>query len=366
MWGKWALVVPPAACKLAAMKIHAHSLRDRDESLWELLSDHLARVGELAGEFARPFGGEEIARAEGLLHDIGKCAAAYQKYIRELGSSPDHSTAGAFEAFQRYGPLFGRLMAFAIAGHHAGLADGTGDDGPGRSLEARLKDAGSLPDYAGWQAHIPQLTGQVALSRKLAATGNTAFSLAFLGRMLFSCLVDADFLATEEFYAEARGEKIERGGHGTIEALRARLDIHMAKLAAAAGRTPLNALRAEILAHARGQAALAPGLFTMTVPTGGGKTLASLAFALDHAVAHGLRRVIYVIPYTSIIEQTAGIFREALGDANVLEHHGNFDWERTPNTEEQGQADAEAPDGLRKLRRAAGVQPAEDRLLTGH
>lgn len=94
MWGKWALVVPPAACKLAAMKIHAHSLRDRDESLWELLSDHLARVGELAGEFARPFGGEEIARAEGLLHDIGKCAAAYQKYIRELGSSPDHARPG--------------------------------------------------------------------------------------------------------------------------------------------------------------------------------------------------------------------------------------------------------------------------------
>ena len=169
--------------------------------------------------------------------------------------------------------------------------------------------------------------------------------------MLFSCLVDADFLETERFYAEAKGAPVERGGHLDLDTLRESLRAYMARLRAEAASTPLNALRAEVLDRAVERAALSPGLFTLTVPTGGGKTLASLSFALEHAVRHGLRRVVYVIPFTSIIEQTAEVFRQALNTSeDVLEHHASFDWERAA---EARRDDGEGPDGLAKLRRAA-------------
>ena len=130
--------------------------------------------------------------------------------------------------------------------------------------------------------------------------GYKGFSSAFLTRMLFSCLVDADFLETERFYAERKGEPVGRGGHVSIEALRDRLRSHMrGKLERARRDAPsaLNALRADVLDHAVGKSALSPGLFTLTVPTGGGKTLASLSFALEHTVRHRLHRIVYVIPF---------------------------------------------------------------------
>ena len=139
--------------------------------------------------------------------------------------------------------------------------------------------------------------------------------------MLFSCLVDADFLETEGFHARARGEPDGRGGFSAVLDLRDRLRRYMAGKREAAIPSAVNALRNRVLDHAIGKAALAPGLFTLTVPTGGGKTLASLSFALEHAVKKGMQRVIYVIPYTSIIEQTALVFRDALktGNDDVLE-----------------------------------------------
>jgi CRISPR-associated endonuclease/helicase Cas3 len=333
---------------------YAHSLPERDEANWELLSKHLEEVGARAAEFAAFFGAEEIARAAGLLHDIGKCSDQYQKYIRGKGSSPDHSTAGAQVAVRRYATddqaVFGRLIAFAVAGHHAGLADGTGNNAA--SLDARLAKA--VPHYDGWEAQTHGLSERLRarLPFKPARKSDPGYSLAFLGRMLFSCLVDADFLATERFYAQATGEAIQRGGHASLSVLQARLKEYMAGLIKKAEPGPIDGLRADILAHARAKAALPPGLFTMTVPTGGGKTLASLAFAFDHAAQHGLERIIYVIPYTSIIEQTARVFREALGEDNVLEHHGNVDWGR-PLREDPGRADDEGPAGFQKLLRAA-------------
>ncbi len=333
---------------------YAHSLPGQDEADWELLSVHLAEVGNRAAEFAARFGAEEIARAAGLLHDIGKCSDQYQKYIRGRAPSPDHSTAGAQVAVRRYAAtdqsVFGRLIAFAVAGHHAGLADGTGSNAA--TLDARL--AKVVPHYDGWEAQTHGLSERLRarLPFKPGRISESGYSLAFLGRMLFSCLVDADFLATERFYAQAAGERIQRGDHAPLSVLQARLNEYMTCLIKKAEPGPIDGLRADILAHARAKAALAPGLFTMTVPTGGGKTLASLAFALDHAVQHGLERIIYVIPYTSIVEQTARVFREALGEVSVLEHHGNVDWER-PSREDAGRADDEGPTGLHKLRRAA-------------
>ena len=142
--------------------------------------------------------------------------------------------------------------------------------------------------------------------------------------MLFSCLVDADYLDTEAFYDRVEGRPTRRAAPPALAELKAKLDAYLADLAAQADDTLVNRERATILAACREAAAERPGLFTLTVPTGGGKTLASLAFALEHALAHGLERVIYVIPYTSIIEQNAAVFREALGAEAVLEHHSAF------------------------------------------
>lgn len=334
--------------------LHAHSLQDRPESDWEALAAHLETVGAHAAGFAEWFGASRVALAAGLLHDIGKCSAQYQAYIRGSAPSPNHSSAGALEALKRFEPPFDKLLAFAIAGHHSGLSNGTGDLGrTGRSLAARMAEAETLPDYSGWEEQVPGLPDAVALDRRFYARRGMAYSLHFFGRMLFSCLVDADFLATEHFYLRAEGRRPDRGNHSTLAVLKDRFDRFMADKVAGVDQTDLNRLRAKILAHARAKAVeQPPGLFTMTVPTGGGKTLASLGFALDHAIAHKLRRIVYVIPYTSIIEQTADIFRKILGGHDVLEHHGNVDWDAAPASD-VARADDEGPGGLHKLRRAA-------------
>ncbi len=148
--------------------------------------------------------------------------------------------------------------------------------------------------------------------------------------MIFSCLVDADFRDTEAFYARAQGSEVDRDWpalSASLDGLIQRLGAYMARKQATAGDTLVNRLRREILSHMRGQSSRKPGLFTLTVPTGGGKTLASLAFALDHAKAHGLERIVYAIPFTSVVDQTAAIFREVLGDQFVLEHHSAIEEE---------------------------------------
>lgn len=335
------------------MESFAHSVDGQSEQCWEPLSHHLSLVGARAADLAQPFGASEIARAMGLLHDIGKHSDAYQRYIRqsrEMGGpkGPDHSTAGAQEADKAYGPV-GRMMAFGIAGHHSGLMDGSGHDAG--NLTGRLSK--DVEDYTGWRDHVTDLPSADLLISGLPELDRNAiepgFSLSFLVRMLFSCLVDADFLETEAFYAQSRGEpRPSRGGvlePAHREAVRAYMARHRRD------DTPVNQLRSRILDHANAKAALPPGLFTLTVPTGGGKTLTSLSFAMEHAFAHDMRRIIYVIPFTSIIEQTAEIFRKdvELGDA-VLEHHSNFDADKylpaSDNDEEE-----EGPTGLAKLRR---------------
>jgi len=331
------------------MDLFAHSVPGEPEAVWEPLAEHLAAVGRTAASFAEVFGVRALAEAMGRLHDIGKMSAAYQAYIRAADNAargPDHSTAGAKEAFVAFGTQLGRLMAFGIAGHHGGLMDGD-------NLSARLGKG--VDDYAGWEGYAGPLPTMAELGGGLAAkTGNgiePGFTAAFLARMLFSCLVDADFLETERFYAEARGEGAPvRGGaleRGHVETVRAHMARHRRD------DTEVNRLRSAILDHANAKATLPPGLFTLTVPTGGGKTLTSLSFAMEHAAAHDLRRIVYVIPFTSIIEQTAAVFRDevGLGDA-VLEHHASFDWDKKAPPS-GNDAEEEGASGLTKLRRDA-------------
>ena len=304
----------------------AHSKEGQPLSAWQPLDRHLEQVADLAGEFAGVFGAASWGRLIGLWHDLGKYAPDFQRYIR--GSSEahiegktgrvNHSSAGALLAIDQFDQL-GRILAYAIAGHHAGLPDWQSANAPAASLAYRLNAVELLT--AARSGDIPKaITEQVKPWEK--GRCGTELSRSIWLRMLFSCLVDADFLDTERFMNPEKGDL--RGRYPELVDLVPLFDNYMAGKTAGAAETAVNRIRSEILQACRKKSEESPGLFTLTVPTGGGKTLSSMAFALRHAQLHGKRRIIYVIPYTSIIEQTADQFRTIFGDA-VLEHHSNLD-----------------------------------------
>ena len=329
----------------AKLLYYAHSAQDELSNLlpyehWQTLQSHSVNVGEMASEFAQVFGAQEIACQTGQLHDLGKYSEAFNHRLHG-GPSVDHATAGAKIAVERWGNVLGKLMAFCIAGHHAGLANGSGEGDNRRTLKQRLalqfgEDIPALDNL--WQQEI-KLPQNLSAPPLKADAHHPFFSYAFFTRMLYSCLVDADYLDTEAFYLNLENNAVERGGYPDLNALQRNFNQFIndfrRRIAQAPEQTEaekrnaaLNRLRSEILDHAVEQAAQPQGLFTLTVPTGGGKTFTSMAFALEHAKRHGMRRVIYVIPFTSIIEQNAAEFRKAfgeLGEQAVLEHHSTFD-----------------------------------------
>jgi CRISPR-associated endonuclease/helicase Cas3 len=301
-----------------------------------LLVDHLKAVAELAAEFSKAFDAAEPAMRwaylAGLWHDLGKYRPGFQRYV-QLVDNPDahiegkvggrektHSAAGALWAMQQLNKPsqpYGNILAYLIAGHHAGLDDWDG------GLKERLQNDDSAQELKEALATNPpaNILGHGVLVAQIPGGAN---GFAIWVRMLFSCLVDADFLDTEAHFDA--GKPAHREGFPTLDQMRLAFDAHMTVLPVA--DTPVNTLRADILRQCRAKAALPAGFFSLTVPTGGGKTLSSLAFALEHAQAHGKRRVIYAIPYTSIIEQTADVFRSvfnALGDEVLIEHHSQAD-----------------------------------------
>lgn len=306
----------------------AHVARNEDGTWRDPhdLAEHLNGVASLAAEFARAFGGD-WARLAGQWHDLGKYRPRFQNYIRqasgyeadahikdETGKAP-HSTAGAMLACDRFKEA-GRVLAYLIAGHHAGLYDWFG------GLDARLDSSDSRNELIQALAEQPpaEILDHGAFSPDLRAIPGGKDGFALWVRMLFSCLVDADFLDTEAYMDADKSAR--RGDLPDVQMLLEQFDRFMADKITAADHTPVNLLRADILRQCREKAHEAPGLFSLTVPTGGGKTLSSLAFALEHAKRYNKRRIIYVIPYTSIIEQTADIFRDIFGEA-VIEHHSN-------------------------------------------
>ena len=293
-------------------------------------AEHLNGTAERCALFAAPFGAEELGRLAGLSHDLGKYSMEFQRRLAG-GPKVDHATAGAFACWRMGQPL----AAFAAAGHHGGLPDGgtQGDSPDAGTFWGRMKRAerGMLPDCSPW-------TEEIALpSPAPPPCGAEPLSLMFFTRMLFSCLTDADVLDTEAFM-----DGSPRPEHpAPLDDLWERLQRHISGWFPPQGE--LNSRRCAVLEQCiRMGKTQPPGLFTLTVPTGGGKTVASLAFALAQARARGLRRIIYVIPYTSIIEQTAQEFRTILGAENVLEHHSNaayeIDAEATPKTVRLAQA----------------------------
>ncbi len=309
------------------MDFYAHSGTPGDKSDWQTLPEHLADVARAAEANAKPFGMEKAAFIAGLFHDLGKYDPEFQRRLEGKDVRVDHSTAGAaklLELAKGEDRLAAELLAYAVLGHHAGLPDKHNEFG--HCFKRRVAEHRDRLDPS-WKKELAfDFSGLMPASVLAAMTKDTArFDLSVLARFLFSSLVDADFKDTETFYAKLEKRQVDRNWPALKDLLPdyiARFDAHMAAMPAAGS---VNPLRKDILAHVRGKAGMTPGLFTLTVPTGGGKTLASLGFALDHALAHGHRRIIYAIPFTSIVDQTADIFRKVLGGEHILEHHSAID-----------------------------------------
>lgn len=304
------------------MKYYAHT---SEEKQWQTLLEHLHQTAELAGENAAKFNARELGYICGLLHDIGKYSQKFQQKLHGVNFRVDHSTAGAKEVFSLLGERMGKLLAYCISGHHSGLLNhGTIASTEG-TLLSRLNNE-NLEDYSSFRSEIDlnRIKSNKMLPIKLKPQSNDlmGFSLSFFIRMLYSCLVDADFIDTETYMVDIIKP---RGGSVSISELERSFSEYLSSFKCAS--TKINNKRNEILNGCLSWAKKNPGLYSLTVPTGGGKTLSSLAFALNHAKYNNLERIIYVIPYTSIIEQNASIFKSILGIENVLEHHCNYRYE---------------------------------------
>lgn len=309
-----------------SMMSYAHSKEGEQPEKWQLLEVHLENVAKMAQAFADRFRSGNWAFLAGLWHDLGKYSLAFQNrlmsandpntHIEIKRGRPDHSTAGAQHACTKLNDK-GKIIAYTIAGHHSGLPDGKNNEPS--CLSARLRK--NVPDYAAFP-EVLNKDLELLLPFDLDPK-RMGFQLSFFIRMLYSCLTDADFLDTEHFIDPVKSSW--RRGYPQFSVMDQELELHMNRLSKKSSPSFINEQRTSILRHCVEAANSKPGLYSLTVPTGGGKTLASLSFALKHAIIHDLQRVIYVIPYTSIIEQNAEVFRQILGQNAVLEHHSNFE-----------------------------------------
>jgi CRISPR-associated endonuclease/helicase Cas3 len=302
------------------------------------LQDHLRSVAQLAGEFASWFNSAEWGELAGLWHDLGKFQPSFQRKLRGEQIAVEHSGAGAAYAYLRAGDALFPL-AFVIAGHHTGLANLTRSDPGGPcSLRERLANNRQLsvqlsaslpPDIA--TRNVPVIPPH--LPSDLNRSDDSRRRLEMWIRFLFSALADADYLDTEQALDPARAARRRSGP--PIGELAQRIESEITRRCETAATTPVNEARRRLAEACLVASNWYPGLFALTAPTGSGKTLSGMRFALQHARTHGLRRIIVVLPYTSIIEQNAAVYRSVLGDDAVLEHHSHLD----PEKEQELQGD---------------------------
>lgn len=286
---------------------------------------HQQGVASLASSFADSFGMGELGRILGLLHDKGKEQADFQTYIKKVSgmcpslivhNHPNHAYVGALIAKKLYSSFY-PLLANPIMGHHAGLYDyPEHNDILKREIPADVDDSPlGLP-----------------LAQPLFMNNPQAYEFNHIVRMLFSCLVDADYLDTEHYMNPK--ESALRGNKLSLHDLGPKLDSYLAELHAGSIPSPVNDIRDKVQQACREASAGSPGFYSLTVPTGGGKTLSSLVWAVKHAIKHGKQRIVIAIPYTSIIVQTAQVLRNIFGEENVLEHHSNVNIEQTASNQE--------------------------------
>ncbi|MBF6598902.1 MAG: CRISPR-associated endonuclease Cas3'' [Dehalococcoidia bacterium] len=318
------------------MDASAHSRNEAQQR--HPLVAHLRDVGELAAEFAVVLGAAELARAAGIYHDLGKFHPDFQAYLDACDREPgrrhprvDHKGAGA-----TYAAPLSPLLPLLIQAHHGGLKSNadlrTWLAKP--DMKRRIDEALALARVA-----LPQLQ-DAPVAIPLPKNITTAPDAEMFVRMVFSCLVDADFLDTEAHFNSSRAAERETAFDAAVmlEKLRA----HRASLNAR-NPGPLSRLRETIAERCEVAGERPPAIYRMTVPTGGGKTLAGMAFALRHAAVHGKRRVVVAIPYTSITEQTAAVYRDIFGECAVLEHSSAAMWD------EDGEGDATGAHAWQRL-----------------
>jgi len=311
-------------------------VREHSDDTWAIphyLSDHLEKTAELAEKFADKFGSKKWGKAAGFAHDAGKGRVKWQNYLRlrsgyydeeaHLEGKPGkipHAIHGAKLVEELYGKGIGRILSYCIAGHHAGLPDWSGAEGAGQSsLEFQLAQVKDLDEVE--QSVIEEIqSSKPSLPPWQFSTG---LDMSLWIRMIYSCLVDADFLNTESYMDKEKATY--RSGYCSIQELLERLNYFNKQLDKTSEDIPINKIRRNIRNKCTEMAKEPLGIFSLSVPTGGGKTLSSLAFGLKHAKKHNLDRIIYVIPYTSIIEQNANVFRSVLGEDQVVEHHSSLD-----------------------------------------
>ena len=311
-----------------------------DKANWQTLEEHLTEVAKLAARFSKSFGCENLAYAAGLLHDLGKAHDEFQTYLEKsaLGNASrcrvNHSEAGAAYAVaqENLNPWYD-LIANVVIGHHTGLADYS----PGPASFQCRQEKGKENLKAIEQQIAPYIQ-ELPDPKSLFPTGfqPTPESYHFIVRFVFSALVDADRLDTERFCSPEKYKL--RPQLPPLKEYLEKFNAYMDALSSKAqndsiansSHASLNQMRNQVLADCRskGRESTGSGLYSLAVPTGGGKTLSSMAFALEHAVKTGKDRVIYVIPYTSIIEQNADVFRSIFGKDAVIEHHSNINWEK--------------------------------------
>lgn len=310
-------------------------VRKNDDDTWaspQLLSEHLTGTARLTELYATKFHSGEWGKVVGLAHDAGKGRLVWLKYLQrksgydeeahlegKIGKIP-HAIHGAKLIEEVLGKGFGRPLAYCIAGHHAGLPDWSSAEGAGRSsLQYQQTQVKDLKDIATFISDAIQSSKPERPPWKFVK----GIDMSLWIRMLYSSLVDADFLDTEAYMDN--GKSNNRGGYCSLSKLLERFNQFVEKLDITAADTPVNRIRRDIRKKCVEMAREPQGNFSLSVPTGGGKTLSSLAFGLEHAIKHKLDRIIYVIPYTSIIEQNADVFRSAIGEDQVVEHHSSLD-----------------------------------------
>lgn len=293
--------------------------------------DHQIGVAHFAAEFASAFGMKDYGTVLGLLHDKGKEQDDFQTYIKKVSglcpelvvrSHPNHAYVGALVAKKLY-PPFTPFLAYPIMGHHAGLYDYD-------EYEAILKEKNIPTDVDDSPLHVKLMPPVFNASPQ-------RYEMNHLIRMLFSCLVDADYLDTEHFMNEEQSQL--RGCKKTLATLKPLLDAYLENLRKKPA-TLVNQIRNNVQQACRDAAEEEPGFYSLTVPTGGGKTLSSLVWAVNHALKYGKHRIIIAIPYTSIIVQTAQVLRDIFGSENVLEHHSNISFEELADIKGEGEANA--------------------------